>query len=66
MKQVEEVFAAVRLDKTTGQEFIDLASVRSDADNARSAAREVRRSATWLEANPIKRVGKFEIREVRP
>jgi hypothetical protein len=62
------VLAVVRNDLASGEEFVDLSTVRFHAEGveaARAAREQADRVAgrVWCERNPSVRVGRFELRE---
>lgn len=60
----EQVHAAVRRDKVTGEDFVDLGSVAHTREGAELRARDTGSNAAWRTANPTVRFGVFRLEEV--
>jgi hypothetical protein len=61
----EVVYAAVRKDLAEGREWIDMGSVRHVPEEARKVGERDQRQKAWRDNNPVVRIGRFEMREVR-
>lgn len=58
------VYAAVRLSE--GREWVDISTIRLEPVEAKASAREVdQRIPHWAQANPVVRVGPFDIQEIQ-
>lgn len=66
MKHTETVYAVIRRDSAGDHEWVDLQTVTHGEKTTRMVQREVdsARQKAWRDANPVVRVGKFELREV--
>lgn len=60
---IEEAFIPVRLEVSSGREFLHLDGMTYDPEATYRAAERV--DARWAEANPLQRVARCRIEEVR-
>lgn len=61
------VYAVVRVDKESGDEWPDLGTVSLLAEESRRQAdHQDRRARGWAEKNPVRRLGHFRLAETAP